>query len=67
MLSPNARKRAACNCGVACTATLKPHDATWLDASRAWQATLVLPTANWVPDCGVQVVVTGAAPPDVCG
>ena len=26
----------------------------------AWQLTVVGPDGNWLPDCGVQVVVTGA-------
>ena len=42
--------------------TLKEHDAPRDCASRAVQFTFVGPRGNEVPDAGVQVVLTGAAP-----
>jgi hypothetical protein len=50
--------------GVKVTVTENPQLAVWLSFDLAVTATAVVPTANKLPDAGVPVTVTGAAPPE---
>jgi hypothetical protein len=63
MLSPNARNFVALSCGGLTTVTLKLHAADFLFASTAEHVTFVVPSGKLDPACGLQEMVTGAAPP----
>ncbi len=67
MLSPKASTADAFNFSAGCTVTGNAQLAVRLWASVAVQVTVVLPSGNDAPMSGVQVVVTGVAPPVVDG
>jgi hypothetical protein len=67
MLSPNARNLVCESSGIRETVTEKLQAAAPRDASRAEHDTVVVPVANVVPLTGMQLVLTGADPPEVIG
>lgn len=53
--------------GGAVTVTVNVHARVVCDASVLVQRTVFVPTGNSEPDAGVQLVCTGAVPPDTAG
>jgi hypothetical protein len=67
MLSPKARSCVALIVGVFATITENLHEAVCCLMSVAVHVTVDVPAANAAPLGGVQVKVTGAAPPVIVG
>lgn len=67
MLSPNASMAVTEKRGTFVTVTATPQEADCCTASFAVHVTEVVLTGKFVPEAGVQVVVTGAFPPVVVG